>query len=130
MARKSAAGQFPEAVIITCMDSRIPVEEVFDRGIGDIFVERVAGNIIDEDLVGSLEYACKLAGSKVILVLGHESCGAVKAAIDNEELGNLTTLLAKIKPAINQTQSFKGAKTAANPVFVEQVAKNNVKNTI
>lgn len=129
MEKKAAIGQFPEAVVIACMDSRIPVEEVFDRGIGDIFVERVAGNIIDEDMLGSLEYACKIAGAKVILVLGHESCGAIKAAINNEKLGNLTTLLDKIKPAIDKEERFQGNKTSANPVYVERVAKNNILNS-
>lgn len=130
MVRDAAAGQFPKAVIISCLDSRIPVEDVFDKGIGDIFVGRVAGNFVNEDLLGSLEFGCKVSGAKLILVLGHESCGAIKAAIDNVKLGNITAMLAKIQPAIKNSQNFSGEKTSKNEAFVEYVARNNVLHTI
>ncbi|RYZ91730.1 MAG: carbonic anhydrase, partial [Sphingobacteriaceae bacterium] len=94
--REAALGQYPKAVILSCLDSRVPVEDVFHTGIGDLFVARVAGNITNEDILGSLEYACKVSGSKVIVVLGHEYCGAVKSAIDDVKLGNITNMLAKI----------------------------------
>ena len=110
MVRNSANGQYPKAVILSCLDSRIPVEDVFDNGIGDIFVARVAGSIINEDILGSMEYGCKVSGAKLILVLGHQSCGAVKSAIDDVKLGNITELLSKIKPAVTESQNFKGEK--------------------
>lgn len=130
MIEKSREGQFPEAVILSCLDSRVPVEEIFDRGVGDLFVGRVAGNFVNIDMLGSLEYGCKVAGAKVILVLGHESCGAVKSAIDNVELGNITAMLTNIKPAVTSSQEFEGIKTSKNVDFVELVSKNNVLNTI
>ena len=130
MMHETVQGQYPEAFILTCMDSRVPVEKVFDKGIGDLFVGRVAGNIIDEDMLGSMEYGCKLAGAKVIVVLGHESCGAVKGAIGDEKLGNLTALLAHIKPAIQQSQSIPGAHDEHNPDFVAAVVRQNVRNSI
>ena len=130
MVRSAAAGQFPKAVILSCLDSRIPVEDVFDRGIGDLFVARVAGNISNVDMLGSMEFGCKVMGSKVILVLGHESCGAVKGAIDNVQLGNITPMLARIKPAIERAKTFSGAKTSKDPGYVEYVAKANVMTTI
>ena len=130
MVRNAAAGQYPKAVIISCLDSRIPVEDVFDKGIGDMFVGRVAGNFVNTDLLGSLEFACKVSGAKIILVLGHESCGAVKAAIDNVKLGNITAMLENIKPAVAKSKDFNGEKSSKNDEFVEQVAKNNVRNTI
>ena len=98
--RNSTLSQFPKAIVLSCVDSRVPVEDVFDRGIGDIFVARVAGNFVNEDILGSMEFACKVSGSKVILVMGHEHCGAVKAAVDNVKLGNITPMLAKIRPAV------------------------------
>lgn len=104
--RKSADGQFPKAVILSCLDSRVPVEDVFDQGIGDVFVGRVAGNIVNEDLLGSMEYACKVAGAKLILVMGHQHCRAIKSAIDNVKLGNTTAMLAKIKPAVANRQYY------------------------
>jgi carbonic anhydrase len=107
-----------------------PVENVFDRGIGDLFVARVAGNFSSEDILGSMEFAFKVSGSKLILVLGHKSCGAIKAAIDNVKLGNITPVLTKIAPAVAKSQDFNGEKTSKNDAFVEYVAKNNVKNTI
>jgi len=126
----SAGGQYPKAVILSCLDSRIPVEEVFDQGIGDVFVARVAGNIVNEDILGSMEFGCKVEESKLIVVLGHTGCGAVKGAINNVKLGNLTELLDKIKPAVDSSQSFNGDKTSKNPDFVTAVAKKNVQLTI
>lgn len=128
--RKSATGQFPKAVILSCLDSRIPVEDVFDRGIGDIFVARVAGNFVNEDILGSMEFGCKVAGAKAILVMGHEHCGAVKAAVDNVQLGNITAMLSKIRPAVELSADYAGEKTSKNPEFVHLVCENNVKNTI
>jgi carbonic anhydrase len=130
MVRNAATGQFPKAVILSCLDSRVPVEDVFDRGIGDLFVGRVAGNFVNEDLLGSMEFGCKVSGAKVILVLGHEACGAVKAAIDDVKLGNITAMLTKIKPAVAKSQDFEGEKTTTNAAFVEHVSKNNIINTI
>lgn len=125
--REASMGQYPKAVILSCLDSRVPVEDVFHRGIGDLFVARVAGNIVNEDILGSIEYGCKVSGSKLILVLGHEHCGAVKSAIDGVELGNITALLNKIQPAIKQAKvGFEGDQTSANPAFVEAVCDQNV----
>ena len=126
-ARKSAPGQFPKAVVLSCLDSRVPVEDVFDQGLGDIFVGRVAGNFINEDLLGSLEFACKVAGAKLILVMGHQHCGAVKGAIDDVKLGNITAMLAKIKPAVALSQDFTGDKLSTNEDFVKHVSENNVR---
>ena len=128
--RNSTMGQYPKAVILSCLDSRVPVEDVFDRGIGDIFVGRVAGNFVNEDLLGSMEFGCKVAGAKLILVLGHEHCGAVKAAIDDVELGNITAMLTKIKPAVGLVSDFEGEKTSKNDAFVHEVCESNVKNTM
>ncbi len=129
--RNAAMGQYPKAVVVSCLDSRVPVEDVFHRGIGDIFVARVAGNIINEDILGSLEYACKVSGSKLVLVLGHEHCGAITSAIKRVELGNITALLSKIHPAVEQAaDSFDGDKSASNPLFVEAVCYQNVKLAI
>lgn len=125
--RRSAPGQYPKAMVLSCLDSRVPVEDVFDQGIGDLFVGRVAGNFINEDILGSMEFACKLAGAKMILVMGHQHCGAISGAIDNVKLGNLTTLLDKIKPAVAMSQDFDGEKTSANPAYVKYVAENNVR---
>lgn len=127
--RSSAKGQFPAAVILSCIDSRAPAERILDLGIGDIFNARVAGNIANDDILGSLEFACKLAGAKVVLVMGHTACGAIKGAIDNAELGNLTGLLAKIKPAVQATV-YSGERTAKNYGFVDLVAKTNVELTV
>jgi len=127
--RSSAKGQYPAAVILSCIDSRAPAERILDFGIGDIFNARVAGNIANDDIIGSLEFACKLAGAKVVLVMGHTACGAVKGAIDNAELGNLTGLLAKIKPAVEATP-YSGERSAKNYAFVDLVAKTNVELTI
>lgn len=130
MVRDAAAGQYPKAVILSCLDSRIPVEDVFDKGIGDLFVARVAGNFVNEDILGSMEFGCKVSGAKLIVVLGHESCGAIKAAIDNVKLGNITAMLTKIQPAVVKSQDFAGEKTSKNAAFVEYVARNNIINTI
>jgi carbonic anhydrase len=130
MVRNAATGQYPKAVILSCLDSRIPVEDVFDKGIGDLFVARVAGNIVNEDILGSMEFGCKASGAKLILVLGHEACGAVKSAIDNVQLGNITAMLAKIKPAIAKSKDYTGEKTSKNNDYVDVVAKNNVLNVI
>ncbi len=128
--RKASLGQYPAAVVLSCLDSRIPVEDVFHSGIGDLFIARVAGNISNEDILGSVEFACKVSGAKVVIVLGHEHCGAIKSAIDKVELGNITGLLNKIKPAIEKSSNFKGDKTSKNAEYVEAVTKENVKQTI
>ena len=122
-------GQYPEAIILSCVDSRVPVEYVFDRGIGDLFVARVAGNFVNEDILGSMEFACKVSGSKVVMVLGHESCGAVKSAVDDVKLGNITPMLEKIKPAIEDVE-YEGEKTSKNAEYVHKVCKSNVHHTI
>jgi carbonic anhydrase len=128
--RKSTLAQFPKAIVLSCVDSRVPVEDVLDRGIGDIFVARVAGNFVNEDILGSMEFACKVSGSKVIMVLGHEHCGAVKAAIGDVKLGNITAMLTKITPAVAMSSEFGGEKTANNEAFVHEVCENNVRNTV
>lgn len=128
--RTAALGQYPAAVVLSCMDSRVPVEDVFHKGIGDLFVIRVAGNVINQDILGSMEYGCKASGAKVILVLGHEYCGAIKSAIDDVQLGNITALLQKIKPAVTGLKDFKGDKKSKNPEFVEAVCDENVKLAI
>ena len=123
--RSSAAGQYPAAVILGCVDSRVPAEIVFDAGIGDTFNGRVAGNVINDDLLGSMEFACAVSGAKLVLVLGHTACGAIKGAIDDVVLGNLTGLLARIKPAIPETK-FEGQKSSKNAAYVDAVARTNV----
>lgn len=128
--RATAGGQYPSAIVISCVDSRVPVENVFDMGVGDIFVARVAGNFVNEDILGSTEFATAVAGSKVVIVMGHESCGAVKSAIDGVEMGNITAMLDKIEPAIEMTQSFDGEQTSSNNEYVTEVVNNNVINTI
>ena len=125
--REAYAGQFPKAVVLSCLDSRIPVEDVFDRGIGDIFVARVAGNFVNEDILGSMEFACHVAGAKLIMVIGHTNCGAVKAAIDDVKLGNITPMLAKIRPAIERGRPFDGLKASDNPAYVAHVCRENVR---
>lgn len=127
--RESVKAQFPKAIVLSCVDSRVPVEDVFDRGIGDIFVARVAGNFVNEDILGSMEFACKVSGSKLILVMGHEHCGAVKAAVDDVKLGNITPMLAKIKPAVEMVE-YEGDRTSKNQEFVHMVSESNVRNTI
>jgi carbonic anhydrase len=127
--KASAKGQYPAAVLLTCIDSRAPAEVIMDLGIGDIFNCRVAGNVRNADILGSMEFACKLAGAKVVLVMGHTACGAIKGAIDNAELGNLTGLLAKIKPAVEAT-TYTGERSAKNYAFVDAVARKNVEMTV
>jgi carbonic anhydrase len=122
--RASAKGQYPAAVLLSCIDSRAPAEVIMDLGIGDIFNCRVAGNVGNEDILGSMEFACKVAGAKLVLVMGHTACGAVKGAIDNAQLGNLTGLLAKIKPAVEAT-TYAGERSATNYSFVDAVARKN-----
>ena len=129
-ARKSAPGQFPKAMVLSCLDSRVPVEDVFDQGLGDVFVGRVAGNFVNEDLLGSMEFACKVAGAKLILIMGHQHCGAVKGAIDDVKLGNITAMLAKLKPAVAMSQDFEGEKVSKNELFMKRVAQNNVRLTV
>jgi carbonic anhydrase len=130
--KDTATGQYPFATILSCIDSRVSAELIFDQGVGDIFSVRVAGNIVNEDLLGSMEFACKLAGTKVIVVLGHTSCGAVKGACDDAHLGNLTTLLSKIKPAVQAVAEPEdpAQRTSQNLTFVDQVAMTNVQMTI
>jgi carbonic anhydrase len=127
--RATAGGQFPAAAILSCIDSRAPAEIILDAGIGDTFNGRVAGNIANDDLIGSLEFACAAAGAKLILVMGHTACGAVKGAIENVELGHLTALLAKIKPAIAAT-TFSGERSGKNADFVDAVAATNCRRTV
>jgi len=129
--RKAATGgQYPEAMVLSCVDSRVPVEDVFDQGIGDVFVGRVAGNFVNTDLLGSMEFACKVAGAKLIIVMGHQHCGAVKGAIDDVKIGNIAAMVENIKPAVVMSQNFEGEKSSKNEAFVKLVAQNNVKNTI
>ncbi|WP_189043386.1 carbonic anhydrase family protein [Aliidongia dinghuensis] len=127
--RASAAGQYPAAAILSCIDSRAPAEIILDMGIGDTFNARVAGNIANQDMLGSLEFACAVEGAKVVLVMGHTACGAIKGAIDNVQLGNLTGLLDTIKPAIAATQ-YAGERSSKNAGFVEAVARSNVRLAI
>jgi carbonic anhydrase len=123
------SGQFPFAVILSCMDSRVPVELIFDQGIGDIFNIKIAGNIINKDILGSLEYACKVAGAKIIVVMGHSNCGAVASACIDTELGNATSLLDKIKPAISIIKENKN-EIISNDLYEEEVSIQNVKLSI
>lgn len=127
--RDRATGQYPAAVILSCIDSRAPAEIVLDLGIGDVFNSRLAGNVANPDVLGSLEFACQVAGAKVVLVMGHTACGAIKGAIDGVQLGNLTGLLAKIAPSVKAT-AFDGPRTSANDAFVEAVAATHVRLTV
>lgn len=129
---QTAQGQYPFASIVGCIDSRVPLSLIFDQGIGSLFSAKVAGNIINDDILGSLEFACKLAGSKVVVVLGHTSCGAVKGACDQAELGNLTALLSKINPAVLNTKEPQNPelRNSKNSDFVDAVALENVKLTV
>ncbi|MEP1487825.1 MAG: carbonic anhydrase family protein [Algibacter sp.] len=128
----TSSGQFPFATILSCIDSRVSAELVFDQGLGDIFSVRIAGNFVNEDILGSMEFACKLAGTKVIVVLGHTSCGAVKGACDDAKLGNLTAMLDKIKPAVNAVVSpeDESLRNSKNIEFVDNVSAKNVLLTI
>ena len=125
-------GQFPFATILSCIDSRVSAELIFDQGLGDIFSVRIAGNFVNEDILGSMEFACKLAGTKLIVVLGHTSCGAVKGACDGAKMGNLTKLIEKITPAVNAVAEPKDAslRNSKNLDFVDNVAEKNVLLTI
>lgn len=127
--KNTAKGQHPAAIVLSCIDSRAPVELILDLGIGDTFNSRVAGNIVNEDILGSMEYACAVAGSKLVLVMGHTACGAIKGAIDKVQLGNLTGLLEKIRPAIEATR-YDGDRNANNYPFVNAVARKNVELTV
>ncbi len=127
----TSTGQYPKAYILSCVDSRVPVEQVFDQGIGDLFVGRVAGNIESVEQLGSIEFATKVAGAKLVMVLGHEACGAVKGACDGVKMGNLTTLLGEIEPAVKSTDGFtEGERTSKNKKFVEKVVEKNVQLTV
>ena len=125
-ANETSDGQHPFAVILSCIDSRTSAELIFDQGLGDVFSIRIAGNIVNEDILGSMEFGCKVAGAKIIVVLGHTKCGAVKGACDNVELGNLTSLISKIKPAVDQETATSNNRTSSNANFVENVAELNV----
>jgi carbonic anhydrase len=129
-ANETSDGQHPFAVILSCIDSRTSAELIFDQGLGDVFSVRIAGNIINEDILGSMEFGCKVAGSKIIVVLGHTKCGAIKGACDHVEMGNLTALLSKISPAVDNETQTKENRNSSNSVFVENVATINVKQTV
>ena len=129
--KETAKGQYPFASIVSCLDSRTSSEIIFDQGIGDVFNARIAGNIVNTDILGSLEFASKAAGAKVILVVGHTACGAIKGACDNVELGNLTTLIDKMEPAVAKTTSAPGEdRSSKNNAFVDRVAETNVRETM
>ncbi len=127
--KASAGGQFPAAMILSCVDSRAPAEVILDLGIGDVFNARVAGNVENDDILGSMEFACKVAGAKFVLVMGHTGCGAIKGSIDNVQLGHLTGLLSKIRPAVNAT-TYAGERTSSNDGFVDAVGRKNVEMTV
>lgn len=125
--KEAAHGQYPFAVVLSCLDSRQPIEIVMDQGIGDIFSARVAGNVLTDDILGSMEFACKVSGSKLIAIIGHSNCGAIKGAVDQVELGNLTGLLAKIKPAIGTVSPTVQPRTTKNDAFIASVSEANVR---
>jgi len=129
-ANETSDGQHPFAIILSCIDSRTSAELIFDQGLGDIFSARVAGNIVNEDILGSMEFACKVAGSKIITVLGHTNCGAIKGACDHVEMGNLTNLLAKIRPAVDAETTITDNRDSSNNEFVDKVTLINVKRTM
>ena len=129
-ANETSDGQHPFAVILSCIDSRTSAELIFDQGLGDIFSIRIAGNIINEDILGSMEFGCKVAGSKIIVVLGHTKCVAVKGACDHIEMGNLTSLLTKIRPAVDDELTITENRNSGNAEFVEKVATINIKRTV
>jgi len=127
----TASGQYPEAVILSCIDSRVPVEQVFDKGVGDVFVARVAGNTVNPDILGSIEYGAAVAGSKLIVVMGHEACGAVKASIDKAQLSsNADVLLGRVQPAIDAVKGYDADRSSGNSAFVDEVVNTNVTMTI
>ena len=129
-ANETSDGQHPFAVILSCIDSRTSAELIFDQGLGDVFSVRIAGNIINEDILGSMEFGCKVAGSKIIVVLGHTKCGAIKGACDHVEMGNLTALLSKIRPAVDDETTVLQNRNSNNDEFVEKVTSINVKRTV
>ncbi len=129
-AQETSNGQYPFAVILSCIDSRTSVELIFDLGLGDAFSVRIAGNVVNEDILGSMEFACKVAGSKIIVVLGHSKCGAVQGACNNVQLGNLTSLLSKIRPAVDDENTITEERNTDNPEFVEKVTIVNVKRVM
>ena len=129
-ANETSDGQHPFAVILSCIDSRTSAELIFDQGLGDVFSVRIAGNIINEDILGSMEFGCKVAGSKIIVVLGHTKCGAIKGACDHVEMGNLTALLSKIRPAVDDEKTVLQNRNSNNDEFVEKVTSINVKRTV
>lgn len=129
-ANETSEGQFPFAVVLSCIDSRVSAELVFDQGLGDIFSVRIAGNFVNEDILGSMEFACKVAGSKLIVVLGHSKCGAIKGACDDVKLGNLTALISKIKPSVDAVAHITEERNSSNSEFVESVSAKNVELTI
>jgi carbonic anhydrase len=129
-ANETSDGQHPFAIILSCIDSRTSVELIFDQGLGDVFSVRIAGNIINEDILGSMEFACRVAGSKIVVVLGHTKCGAVKGACDHVEMGNLTALLSKLQPAVYDEKTETENRHSGNDGFVEKVSVINVKRTV
>jgi len=129
-ANETSDGQHPFAIILSCIDSRTSAELIFDQGLGDIFSIRIAGNIINEDVLGSMEFGCRLAGAKIIVVLGHTRCGAIKGACDHVEMGNLTALLSKIRPAVDDEQTIKEHRNSENSEFVERVSAINVNRSV
>jgi carbonic anhydrase len=129
-ANETSDAQHPFAIILSCIDSRTSAELIFDQGLGDIFSVRIAGNIVNEDILGSMEFACKIAGSKIVVVLGHTKCGAVKGACDHVEMGNLTALLSKLQPAVYEEKTETGNRNSGNEHFVEKVSVINVKRTV
>ncbi len=129
-ANETRDAQYPFATVLSCIDSRTSAELIFDQGLGDIFSVRIAGNIVNTDIIGSMEFACKVAGSKLIVVLGHTKCGAIKGACDHIEMGNLTELLSKIQPAVYQEKTIVNDRNSKNDQFVENVSKINVKRSV
>ena len=129
-ANETSDGQHPFAIILSCIDSRTSAELIFDQGLGDIFSVRIAGNILNEDILGSMEFACKVAGAKIIVVLGHSQCGAIKGACDHVEMGNLTALLSKIRPAIDEETTVSDNRRGDNTYFVEKVTRINVRRVV
>lgn len=128
--KETSAGQYPFAIVLGCVDSRVPPELIFDVGLGDIFSARIAGNFVNEDILGSMEFATQVAGAKLILVLGHTKCGAIMGAVDNAQLGNLTGMLAKLKPAVAAVPSPNGTPTSEDAEFVQRVVEKNVQLTL
>lgn len=127
---KTAKGQFPYAIVLSCIDSRTSTELIFDEGLGDVFNARIAGNFVNTDILGSMEFACKVAGSKLILIVGHSKCGAIKGACDNVQLGNLTHVIDEIKPAVDNVKNIDGERNSHNDAFVQAVAEENIKLAI